>query len=391
MKQYVLFDIDGTLIENKNYPENVENIKEMITSLKNGNVDLGICTYRPFDSKVKQIMKDYNIDGPVIAEGGACFWEKEENKYTLKRISPDRVVDLKKNIFDALKTQNLCVDKDAIVNLNRIVTSTIRILEEHEDKISKIVEILKKNEELNEQEIKVSQGNKFKITIEPKHNNKISAIKKFLKNENVILISDYEEVVEEHDSNIKVYSVGENKKFNAYSDEVFEKFGRGVEKILLKIKEENMNEYEQLSSNCKICWREKFNLTKEKYTQVSGYIFNEDNQLLIVRNGDTWTIPGGHPEANETQLDTLNREIMEEACVTIKDVNYLGAVEVVEDEQYYQIRYTAKVDKVLDFNQQWETSERKFIDLEDLPNYIKWSKGIMFRRQIESAKKFWNI
>ena len=152
-----------------------------------------------------------------------------------------------------------------------------------------------------------------------------------------------------------------------------------------------MKEYEKISDNCKICWIEKFNLTNEKYTQVSGYIFNDKNELLIVRNGDIWTIPGGHHEVNETRLDTLNREVMEEACVTIKDIKYLGAVEVVEDETYYQIRYTARVDEILDFDEKWEISERKFIDLRELENYIKWSNGIMFSRQLESAKKIWNI
>lgn len=152
-----------------------------------------------------------------------------------------------------------------------------------------------------------------------------------------------------------------------------------------------MSEYEQISNDCKICWRENFNLTNEKYTQVSGYIFNEENQLLIVKSGDTWTIPGGHPERGESQLDTLIRESMEEASVTLKMISYLGAVEVVENEKYYQLRYTAKVNEILDFDKKWETSERKFVNLEELQNYIKWSKGIMFSRQIESAKKFWNI
>ena len=91
-----------------------------------------------------------------------------------------------------------------------------------------------------------------------------------------------------------------------------------------------MKNYEILSENCKMLWHEGFKLTNEKYTQVSGYIFNDKNQLLIVKNGKTWTIPGGHPEEGESQLETLNRELMEEACVTLKDINYLGAVEVVE-------------------------------------------------------------
>ena len=140
-----------------------------------------------------------------------------------------------------------------------------------------------------------------------------------------------------------------------------------------------MEKYEVLSENCKIRWIDKFKLNEEKYTQVSGYIYNEKNHLLIVKNGKNWTIPGGHPEQGETQLQTLERELMEEACVTLKDVKYLGAVEVVENgETYYQLRYTAKVLEVLPFETKWETDEREFVSLEDLPNYIKWSKALTF-------------
>ena len=153
-----------------------------------------------------------------------------------------------------------------------------------------------------------------------------------------------------------------------------------------------MQEYEQISTNCKMKWQEGFEITNQKYTQVSGYVFNSDNQLLIVKNGNTWTVPGGHPEQGETQLDTLNRELMEEACVTLDSINYLGAVEVVENgETYYQLRYTAKVKELLPFNQEWEISERLFINLEDLPKYIKWANGITFTAQITSAKNFWKF
>lgn len=151
-----------------------------------------------------------------------------------------------------------------------------------------------------------------------------------------------------------------------------------------------MKEYEQISENCKLLWREGFEVTTEKYTQVSGYIFNDNNQLLIVKNGKTWTIPGGHPELYETSYGTLVREIMEEACVTLKDIKYLGAVEVVEDgKTYYQMRYTAKAKEVLPFEEEFEINEREFVDLKDLKQYIKWADGITFAAQIESAKKVW--
>ena len=152
------------------------------------------------------------------------------------------------------------------------------------------------------------------------------------------------------------------------------------------------NYYEQISENIKILWKENFNLENKKYTQVSGYIFNNKNELLIVKNKTAWTIPGGHPEVNETPIETLSRGIMEEACVKIKEINYLGAVEVVEGtDTYYQLRYTAKVDEILPFIQEWEIYERKFINLKDLKKYITWSDGITFKEQVNSAKKFWNI
>ena len=153
-----------------------------------------------------------------------------------------------------------------------------------------------------------------------------------------------------------------------------------------------MESYEVLSDNCKIMWKELVDVVGKKHTQVSGYVFNNNNELLIVKNGNTWTIPGGHPEAGETKEETLNRELMEEACVTLKDINYLGAVEVVENgETYYQLRYTAKVNELLPFKQEWEICERKFVNLSELPNYIKWANGQTFAAQIESAKNFWGM
>lgn len=149
-----------------------------------------------------------------------------------------------------------------------------------------------------------------------------------------------------------------------------------------------MKSYEQLSENCKICWIEGFQLTNERHTQVSGYVFNEKDELLIVRNQKTWTVPGGHPENVEIPLETLTRELMEEACVTLKDMRYLGAVEVVEGEEvYYQLRYFARVKEILPFKEEREISERKFVDLKDLKQYIKWADGVTFSKQIESAKK----
>ena len=156
-----------------------------------------------------------------------------------------------------------------------------------------------------------------------------------------------------------------------------------------------MDNFETISSVYKICWLENFDYSNQLVMQASGFIFDDENNILIVKSGKNWTIPGGHPEPNENNyIDTLLREVMEEASVTIKDIKYLGSVKVLDcdnnknlPQTYYQLRYFAKIDKILPFSTEWETSERKFVPLNELINYITWSNGITFSKQLECAKK----
>lgn len=145
-------------------------------------------------------------------------------------------------------------------------------------------------------------------------------------------------------------------------------------------------EYETISENCKIKWIRNYKLTTEKYKQVSGFIFDEDDKLLIVKSDDVWTLPGGHPELYEYTVGTLIREVLEEACVGIKNIKYLGAVEVVEDDmKYYQLRFVAKVNEIYKFKAGYETNDRKFVEINHLKDYIKWYDGITFQNQLNDA------
>ncbi|MBN2048141.1 MAG: NUDIX domain-containing protein [Anaerolineaceae bacterium] len=62
-------------------------------------------------------------------------------------------------------------------------------------------------------------------------------------------------------------------------------------------------------------------LNPKVFVGVSGLIFNERNELLLVqhrfRRGDTWDLPGGIAKRAETFEQTLIREIWEETQLNV--------------------------------------------------------------------------
>lgn len=49
-----------------------------------------------------------------------------------------------------------------------------------------------------------------------------------------------------------------------------------------------------------------------------------DRVILVSNDGQRWGLPGGRPEPDELWVDTLRREIREEACVQVTRCRLLG-------------------------------------------------------------------
>ncbi len=146
----------------------------------------------------------------------------------------------------------------------------------------------------------------------------------------------------------------------------------------------------------------------EKYkpvVQVYGIIYDKDMNVLIGRKNSEkpWALMGGTPEEGEEILDTLKRELIEEADVAFKSPILLGVQRVIElneegefmGEPFYQSRVVAGLDQMLeqtvdpDKGTVWE---RKFVPIDEVEDYLQWGNAAVAmivdaKEVIESALK----
>jgi ADP-ribose pyrophosphatase YjhB (NUDIX family) len=57
---------------------------------------------------------------------------------------------------------------------------------------------------------------------------------------------------------------------------------------------------------------------------ASAIALTGDQVVLIGNDGERWGLPGGRPEPGETWIDTMRREVAEEACATVIACRLLG-------------------------------------------------------------------
>ena len=114
-----------------------------------------------------------------------------------------------------------------------------------------------------------------------------------------------------------------------------------------------------------------------RVTQVAGMCFTGGGEILLVSAGDgRWGLPGGHPEPGESWRAALRREVLEEACATVREEIYLGAqcVERENETPQYQLRYWARV--ALDsFAPKHEITARTLVLPTEFTHRLAWGKS----------------
>jgi ADP-ribose pyrophosphatase YjhB (NUDIX family) len=122
--------------------------------------------------------------------------------------------------------------------------------------------------------------------------------------------------------------------------------------------------------------------------QCYGICYDEHDNVLIFKNSKgKWTLPGGTTEPNETPIDTLTRELMEEVDIEIEeDPIFLGAQKVYDADNFYkkgvnhyQLRFACKIKRMHPASPDPDnglTYERKLVPHSEVLDYIKWENKI---------------
>lgn len=126
----------------------------------------------------------------------------------------------------------------------------------------------------------------------------------------------------------------------------------------------------------------------EQVTSVAVVPFTKAGTIMAVRLRHRGVdLPGGHVEPGElTPEETLNREVMEEACMTVRDPIL---TEVIESDYFehptYMLIYGAYVDRLLPFTPSDEASERVELTREAFIAQYEAGNTELMARAVESA------
>ena len=108
----------------------------------------------------------------------------------------------------------------------------------------------------------------------------------------------------------------------------------------------------------------------------------ERQVLLVSQDAESWQFPGGRPEPGEDWRATLERELLEEACVQVQDAKLLGYFrgECVEGPELglVLVRSLWRADVlVLPWNPQHEITHRLLVPSDGVLALLDFDCGMM--------------
>ena len=126
--------------------------------------------------------------------------------------------------------------------------------------------------------------------------------------------------------------------------------------------------------------------------QAYAICFTDAGDIVLVdigRPGEPyWNLPGGGVDPGETLEDCVRREIREEACAEVVDLEYIGC-QLIDDPNapeppwlYYQSRFWARVE-LLPWEPLHEVRERRLVPADEFRSVLRWGHAATAGRILE--------
>ncbi|OGN17636.1 MAG: hypothetical protein A3F48_02720 [Candidatus Yanofskybacteria bacterium RIFCSPHIGHO2_12_FULL_41_9] len=112
-------------------------------------------------------------------------------------------------------------------------------------------------------------------------------------------------------------------------------------------------------------------MEKHKLFEVNqnAIIQNVDGDILILKKGNKWMLPGGRLENSETWLEGLRREVREETGIQNFSVEEIANVTVSESGKTYIVTFACKIEGSQEIKLSDEHQDYAWIKGEDLSQY----------------------
>jgi len=152
------------------------------------------------------------------------------------------------------------------------------------------------------------------------------------------------------------------------------------------------NSYQRLVKNKLVTFAHQGNFELPDFktvTSVAAIPFTKDGRLVVVdlfhRGLD---LPGGHVEPGETSpAQTMRREVMEEASMTVKNPVLVEVIEsnYFDDHSSYMLLYGVYVDELLDFVVNDESSERVTVSVAEFIQRYEAGDKVLMKKAVDDA------
>lgn len=154
--------------------------------------------------------------------------------------------------------------------------------------------------------------------------------------------------------------------------------------------------------NLRVRWLEGLPPAQLPVTQVYGFCFDGVGRILLIHDATGYSLPGGKPEMHESFVETLGREVKEEAQAVIDGVKIFGYQLVEGDSQWFggtryaQVRAVARIVALLPpaaDPSTGHTYQRMLCRPIDVARLLRWGPtgDIQVRSAIQLARAMWNF